>query len=260
MGKRVGIVGFGFLGSYLAHKLNGEKEIDLAFVYDLEQKKLKDLDPSLVINSLAEAPSRQPDLVVEMVDAEWVSQNAAFVLEFSDLLIASVSAFADERLHRNLDILAALNKRRYFISHGAIAGLDGIRDGKEIIQKVKITTIRPAHGYFDLKNLIKKNIKARTVIYEGPVRKACRLFPKNVNLFATVAIHGVGFDQTQCAIVVDPEIDIIRHIIEVKGQGLRWKIEVQAIPVGDSKKVYVPESFFQTVRRICSEKYGGVLI
>jgi aspartate dehydrogenase len=260
MGKRVGIVGYGLLGSYLARKLAGEKEIDIAFVYDVDQNKLKDLDPSLVIQSMAEAPRRRPDLVVEMVDAEWVSQNAVFVLEFSDLLIASVSAFADEKLHGNLDALAALNRRRYYISHGAIAGLDGIRDGKEIIQEVKISTIRPEHGYSDLKDLIKKKKKERTVIYEGPVRKACRLFPKNVNLFATVALFGLGFDQTQCAIVVDSDIDIIQHIIEVKGLGLRWKIEVQAIPVGDKKKVYVPESFFQTVKRICSEKYGEVLI
>jgi len=260
MGKRVGIVGYGLLGSYLAHKLNAEKELDIAFVYDGDRNKLKDLDPALVIKSLAEAPSRRPDLVVEMVTAEWVLENAAFVLEFSDLLIASVSAFADEKLHRKLDAAAALSRRRYYISHGAITGLDGIRDGKEIIQEVKITTIRPEHGYFNLKNLIKKKMKERTIIYEGPVRKACRLFPKNVNLFATVAIHGLGFDQTQCAIVVDPEIDIIQHFIEVKGQGLRWKIEVQAIPVGDRKKVYVSESFFQTVRRICSEKYGEVLL
>ena len=260
MGKRVGIVGYGLLGSYLVRKLNGEKEIDIAFVYDVDRNKLKDLDPSLVIKSLAEAPSRRPDLVVEMVNSEWVSENAAFVLEFSDLLIASVSAFADEKLNEKLDSVAELNRRRYYISHGAIAGLDGIRDGKEIIKEVKITTIRPEHGYFDLKDIIKKKMKARTVIYEGPVRKACRLFPKNVNLFATVAIHGLGFDQTQCAIVVDPEIDIIQHFIEVKGQGLRWKIEVQAIPIGYRKKVYVPESFFQTVRRICSEKYGEVLI
>jgi aspartate dehydrogenase len=243
----------------LFRKLQQEREIDIAFVYDIDRSKLAELDPSVVLESLERAPARKPDLVVEMVNWQWVLKNASFVLRFSDLLIASVAAFADETLQMQLNSVSAGNRTRYYISNGAITGLDGIRAGKEIIQEVKITTIRPEQGY-DLTNLAEQTITARTVLYDGPVRKACSLLPRNVNLFATVALYGLGFDRTQCAIVVDPEITIMKHIIEVKGPGIFWKIEVHAIPVDDKKKVYVPESFFQTVKRICSQDCGAILM
>ena len=118
-----------------------------------------------------------------------------------------------------------------------------------------MTTIRPQEGYG-----LKERLTKRTVLYDGPTRQACKLFPHNTNLHASLALHGLGFDLTHSTVIADPEARIKRHTIEVKGRGLNWKIEVQGAPLGDRSTPFVPVSVFQTVKRICSQRYGMKLV
>jgi aspartate dehydrogenase len=255
MVKKIGIVGYGTIGSYLYRKIGNEDDLRVEFVHDIDKSKLAGLASSLVINSIEEARERRPDLVVEVASSEWVKHFASVVLTFSDLLVVSVAAFAEEGLQEKLDAVAKANRTRYYISHGAIIGLDGVRDGREIIEEVKITTIRPQEGYG-----LKENISVKTVLYDGPTRKACQLFPKNVNIHASLALYGLGFDKTHSTVIADPESRVMRHIIEVKGRGLAWTIDVQAKPLGERTGAYAPESVFQTVKRICAQGYGKQLV
>ena len=255
MSGNIGIIGYGAIGSRLFERINADPALRVAFVYDVDQDKLSDLKPSLLLNSLKEARKREIDLVVEVVSVEWVKKYASTVLGFSDLLIVSVAAFAADGLRNELDAICRANKTRYYISHGAILGMDGIKDGREMIEAVKITTIRPQAGYG-----LKKKLSKRTVLYDGPTRKACELFPHNVNIHASLALHGLGFDKTHSTVIADPEATIMKHCIEVKGRGLEWKIEVQGKPIGARNSAYIPESVFQTVKRICTEKHGMTLI
>jgi aspartate dehydrogenase len=257
----IGIVGYGTIGSYLVSKINEDRNLCVEFVYDVDKDKLSNLDASLVLGSLEEAGERRADLIVEAAGPEWVRSYAPYVLEYADLLIASVGAFAEEGLKERLDAVAKANKTHYYISHGGILGLDGVRDGRDLLEDVRITTIRPQEGYHLTD--IKEKISKRTTLYEGSVRQACERFPRDVNIFASLALNGVGFDKTHASIIVDPDASVMRHIIEIKGRGLAWKIEVQTKPKRTATKVkgyYVPESFFQTVKRICSQHYGAVLI
>jgi len=261
MPRGIGIVGYGTIGSYLVSKINEDKDLYVEFVYDVDKDKLSNLDASLVLGSLEEARERKADLIVEVSNPEWVRSYAPFVLEFADLLIASVGAFAEKGLKERLDAVAKANKTHFYISHGGIIGLDGVRDGRDLLEDVRITTIRPQEGYHHTG--IKEKISKKTILYEGSVRKACELFPRDVNIFASLALHGIGFDKTHSSVIVDPNARVMRHIIEIKGRGLAWKIEVQTKPKRTATKVkgyYVPESFFQTVKQICSQHYGAVLM
>jgi len=253
--KKIGIVGYGTLGSYLVDKINEDKNLSLVFVYDVDKDKLSNLDNSIVLNSMEEAREREADLIVEVASAEWVESFASLVLEFTDLLIFSVTAFAEEGLQENLDKVAKANNTNYYISHGALLGLDGVRDGRDMIEEVSITTIKPPE-----KLGIKEKILSKKILYEGPTRKACELYPRNVNVHASLAIHGLGFDKTISKVIADPEVNTMRHIVEVKGQGLAWIIDVQSRPVGAVTGAYTPESAFQTVKRICTQEYGMKLI
>jgi len=255
MAKRIGIIGYGTIGSYLVRKIGLEKDLSIAFVCDVVQEKTLALPPSLVITSLEEARARRPDLIVEVAGQEWVKRYGSVVLEFSDLFIASAGAFAEEGLQEQLDAVCEANRTRYYISHGAIIGLDGVRDGREIIEEVKITTIRPQEGYG-----LKERLTQRTVLYEGPSRKACELFPHNVNIHASLALHGLGFDRTHSIVVADPDARVMRHLLQIKGRGFEWRIEIESKPLRERTGAYVPESIFQTVKRICSRKYGINLI
>jgi len=255
MGKKIGIIGYGTIGAYLVGKIKKDADLSLAFVFDTDSGKLSGLDEDLVLSSIDEARKRKADLVVEVADAECVTTMAPFVLQFSDLLVVSVTAFAEQGLMEKLDAVAMRHRTRYYVSHGAIVGLDGVKDGKELIDEAHITTIRPQEGYG-----LEEELKSRTVLYDGPTRGACRRFPKNVNIHASLALHGLGFDRTHSTVIADPEATVMEHIIDIRGRGLAWKIEVQGKPLGERTAAYVPVSVFQTLRRICSEECGMTLI
>lgn len=137
MVKKIGIVGYGTIGSYLFKRFDKEKDLSVEFVCDMDRGKLSHLDPSLVIDSMEEARGRKPDLIVEVASSEWVKSFAPAVLEFTDLFIVSVAALAEEELQERLDAVSKAHKTQYYISYGAIIGLDGVRDGKEIIEEVR---------------------------------------------------------------------------------------------------------------------------
>jgi aspartate dehydrogenase len=251
MPPKIGIVGYGTIGTYLVKRISADQTLKLDFIYDIDKERLSALDKSLILNSIEELKGREVNLVVEVADAGWVSKSAPLVLEQTDLLIFSVTAFAEEGLIEKLDRVAKDHGTSYYVSHGAILGLDGVRDGKEVLQQVMITTIKAPS-----KLGLKEKVSTRTVLYEGPTRKACELYPRNVNVHASLALHGLGFDKTISKIIADPEVLTMRHIIEVKGPGMSWTIDIQSSPVGAVTGAFTPESAFNTIRRICIHENG----
>jgi aspartate dehydrogenase len=97
------------------------------------------------------------------------------------------------------------------------------------------------------------------VIYDGPTRDACSLFPRNVNVHACVALCGIGFDRTHSVIIADPATKKMAHSIEVKGDGLEWKVEIAATAGGGVTSIYTPISGISTVRRVLARDYDIVL-
>jgi aspartate dehydrogenase len=55
------------------------------------------------------------------------------------------------------------------------------------------------------------------VIFDGSPREGAALYPKNVNIAATVALAGIGLDRTRLIIIADPTITT--HIVDVEAEG-----------------------------------------
>jgi aspartate dehydrogenase len=64
-----------------------------------------------------------------------------------------------------------------------------------------------------------------TVLYDGPTRAVCPLFPRNVNSHATVALAGIGFDRTRSVLIADPSLEVSVIEITAKGHGVAMRIE-----------------------------------
>jgi aspartate dehydrogenase len=64
-----------------------------------------------------------------------------------------------------------------------------------------------------------------TVLYDGPTRAICPLFPRNVNSHATVALAGIGFDRTRSVLVADPSLEVSVIELTARGKGVAMKIE-----------------------------------
>lgn len=70
----------------------------------------------------------------------------------------------------------------------------------------------------------------------------------------------MGFDKTRSTIVSDPSVKGNTHIIEIKAEGVNFKIEVCSEPQGLVTGAYTPVSAFNTVRRICLDSYGIIIV
>jgi len=249
---RIGIVGCGVVGSHIvkAARELGFAEID--FVYDEKIEQMQKIPSVETLKDPSVIASREVDLVIETAIDKAVYEIAPQVLAKRDLLIFSITSLADDALRNSLQELCRKNGTRLYIPHGAILGLDGVYDGRSVIDEVTITTIK------NPKNLGLEK-PASGVLYDGPTRGACKLFPRNVNVHAALAVVGLGFDRTRSVVIADAKAIQMTHEIHVKGNGLEWHIRISSRPVGAVTGSYTPESAAMTVRRILAGDYGIVL-
>lgn len=252
MKKKIGLIGFGVIGSHVFHRIVEEGLMEVGFVFEVDRNKTDYMEPSLLLTSFDDFEKRPVDLVVEAALPQAVKELGPRILKNSDLLIFSLTSLADNDFRQKMETTAKTSGTRIYVPHGAFVGLDGIHDGMKMIETVQVTTIKSPKNL----GLEDRGITQPVVVYEGSTRGACERFPRNVNSHACLALAGLGFDKTRSKIIADPSTNSMAHVIEVTGKGLRWKIEIESIPAGAVTGAYTPESAYQTVRRICVEEIG----
>ncbi|MDR2866552.1 MAG: aspartate dehydrogenase [Methanomassiliicoccaceae archaeon] len=224
---RLAIVGCGSIGSELAEAADGMTEVKR--IYLLDQRGLaaealaSKLKKAEAVRSI-EGELYHCDLVIEAA-----SQNAAreiipkVVGRGVDIMIMSVGALVDDDYRNNVYATARNTGARILVPSGALCGTDALSSASVgNIDLVRLITTKNPESIEDVPYLKKKGIdlsgiKGPTVIYEGTAREAVKLFPKNVNVAATVSIMGVGFDRTQVTVIADPAAQANSHELIVKG-------------------------------------------
>jgi aspartate dehydrogenase len=223
--------------------------LELAFVYSRDANRFAGLNTSVGITSESESFSRPVDLIVEAAHTDLIKALASRVIEKSDLLIFSVTALADDDFRESLRNAAFAHGRNVFLPHGAIIGIDGLIDAGPTLQSVTITTTKSPAS-------LGLPPQEHKVVYEGSTRGACAKFPRNVNVHATIALAGVGFDRTISRIVADPSVSTNSHLLEVNGAGYKFKIEVSSEAGGKVSGAYMLQSAVSTLERV-SRTAGG---
>jgi aspartate dehydrogenase len=250
---RIGVLGGGSIGGFLARKILAGTVGDaaeLSYVFDIDEHRLQDFPARCRVTQPPDLFERPADLVVEAVTADVLKTVALRIVERSDMLLFSVTALADEAFRAALEAAAIEHGRNVFLPHGAIVGLDGLVDAGPTLESVTVTTTKSPAS-------LGLPPDALTVVYEGPVREACALFPRNVNVHAAVALAGLGFDRTISRIVADPAVSTNSHVIDIKGSGYRFRIEVSSEASGKVTGAYTPQSALGTLQRLC--RPGGGL-
>lgn len=238
--RRVGLLGYGKIGRAIADELSTMENIQLAFIQD-------PFAPSSKLAPVFQHPDPQRyasvDLVIECATADVLKGQIDQILSHCDLMMFSVTAFSDATFEQQALALCQRYNTHIYFPHGAILGLDGIFDGRSIIRSVCIeTTKNPAS--------LSRTDTERTVLYEGPTREACRLFPRNVNVHAAIALAGIGFDRTTSRIVADPAVHTNTHIITVEGEGISFQLDVSSFSSGGVTGAYTPISARGSLRRL----------
>lgn len=218
---KVGLIGCGSIGSYLACNLGKE----LVWAVDSDEKARKGiLTQGVKCKVLREIPEKcgGADLVVEAA-----SQGAVGLLEgclaYSDAMVLSVGALADGGLLKRLIAVAKKNGRKIYVPSGAIGGLDAVGAVASCSSAVILESTK-------LPQSLGRGDKTRTVVFEGNAKDAVRLFPKNMNVSAALALAGAGFEGTMVRVISDPAADKNVHRITVESEAGRMRFEFENVP------------------------------
>ena len=165
------------------------------------------------------------DLVIEAASRDAAVEMIPKVVGRGvDIMIMSVGALVDDDYRNSVYETARNTGARILVPSGALCGTDGLSSSTVgEISEVKLTTTKNPDGlagipYLTEKGIFLEKITKPTVIYEGNAREAVKLFPKNINVAATVSIMGIGFDRTKVKIIVDPKAKSNSHELTVKGE------------------------------------------
>ena len=254
---RIGIVGLGYVGRYVYEQISSRPELglEIAFVHELASERLAGLPPELILPDLHAFASRRPDLVVEMAHPAVTRQFGELFLQETDYLPLSMTAFADEALRQRLLETARRSGTCLFVPHGAVVGLENIFEGRDLWEEVTVVMKKsPRNLDFSAALQFKPaDLTKATVLYDGPTRAVCPLFPRNVNSHATVALAGIGFDRTRSVLIADPSLDVSVIELTARGKGAAMRIE-RSNPLKGVSGVFTLHS---TLAAVCRAKGSG---
>jgi len=256
---RIGLIGFGTLGSYVYEQLTTRPELglDIAFVCDPVAEKTRSLPEELILTDLAGFAERRTDLVVEMAGASVTREHGAAILERTDYMPLSTTALADAALFDRLLDTAHANGHCLFVPHGAAVGIENLFECRDLWDSVRVV-MRKNPKNLDFSNAPEwkgRTISEETLLYDGPTRGVCPLFPRNVNSHAAIALAGIGFDRTHSVLVADPTLDVSIIEIEARGRGVHMQIE-RSNPLKGVSGVFTLRSILSGILRAKSRPTG----
>ncbi|MGK8207791.1 aspartate dehydrogenase [Burkholderia cenocepacia] len=242
--ERIAVIGMGAMGRRVVTSLRAGTHGDLpvaGFDPHGDAALLKrDLNVEL-FSTVDELLAWKPTVVVECAGHQAVEHVVAHCLERGvDAIVASVGALSSESLRAKLHDAQLSGQSELTVVSGAIGGLDalsaargsGIQSVRYIGRKPPRAWVgSPAEAQFEL-----AAITEPTVIFEGSAAESARLYPKNANVTAAVALAGIGFENTVVTMMADPGVDKNVHEVEATGPFGRLVIRLENNPLPDNPR------------------------
>ncbi|NLL94547.1 MAG: aspartate dehydrogenase [Thermoplasmatales archaeon] len=267
---RITIVGCGVIGSKLAIAADAMDDVKRIYLVDIKKGKAealeKKLNKAIVVNSVEEE-LYHCDLVIEAASQEAAREiMSKSVGRGVDIMVMSVGALVDDEFRDLMFERARNNGCRIYIPSGAVCGTDGLRAAHvdELESVELITTKGPkslAHiAFFEEKGIDVDKIEEKTIVYTGTAREAVALFPKNVNVAATVSLLGIGFDKTVVKVVLDPKAKSNHHELRLKGAFGEMACNTFNVPSPDNPKTshLASLSAISALKRIVRNEWIGI--
>jgi aspartate dehydrogenase len=215
MAKKVGLIGCGAIGTVLAEAIERKLVVcDELVVFDVDASKAETLKAALkfpvkIAASVDELLAFKPKVVVEAA-----GQQA--VRDYYEKLLASKA----ELIFMSTGALLGLNTEnsRVHFPAGAIGGLDALWAAANAgISEVTLTSRKNPQA-------LGKTNTEETIIYEGTAEEAAKLFPREMNVAATLALT-VKPAQVDVKVVSDPKVKRNTHEIHAKWRYGEMKLQ-----------------------------------
>lgn len=243
---KIGIVGCGAIGSRLAKSIveNFSDKAELSGLYDMDLEKAYSLASELkkknIVALSLEDLIKKCSFVIEAASAKISKSVAKLSIESGrDIMIMSVGGMLEAE---DIFDLAREMKRNIYFPSGAICGLDAVKAAAlSKIDKITLTTRKPPAGLIGNPYLLKSNInldriQGETVVFEGSVDMAVKLFPQNINVAATLSLASGCKDKILVKIITSPEYTKNSHEILVEGDFGKIQSISENIPCADNPK------------------------
>ena len=204
--RKVGIIGCGAIGTLIAEAVERRMVVcDELIIYDFDGKKSEALKSSLrfpvtVVASLDEMLELIPKAIVEAASQQAVRKYMERIVSAGiDLIVMSTGA------------LLSLNVQssKVHVPSGAIGGLDALSSAALAGIDEVILISRKNPRALDLNN------KEAKVVYDGDAAEAARLYPREMNVAATLALT-VKPAKVRVQVVSDPDVQRNTHEFKVQ--------------------------------------------
>ncbi len=206
MPKRVGLIGCGAIGTVLAEAIERKLvDCDELVVFDVDAAKAQKLKASLdfpvqIVANVEELLAKKPKVVVEAASQQAVKQYYDQVLSANvDFIVMSTGALLELNT----------NSPRLHFSSGAIGGLDALSAAALAgIDEITLTSRKNPKAFG-------KTNTEEAAVYEGHAEEAAKLFPREMNVAATLALT-VKPTKVKVRVVSDPAVERNTHEIQAK--------------------------------------------
>ena len=240
---RIGLIGFGTIARELLARLpgtlDGAAPVVAAVLSERTLERRGGGKPAdgleATFGTARELLAWGPELVIECAAHAGVEAHVPPCLRHGvDVIVVSVGALADGDLHARLEQEARRGGGRMILPAGAIGGLDLLGAlGQAGLESVRYRSVKPPAAWRgspaeDLLDL--DAVDSPATFFEGDARGAARDFPKNANVAATLALHGLGFERTEVRLVADPGASGNTHEIEARGASGEFSLRVTGRP------------------------------
>ncbi len=206
MAKKVGLIGCGAIGTVLAEAIDRKLVVcDELVVFDVDMSQAQKLKaklkfPVAIVSNVDELLATEPKVVIEAAGQGAVHQYYdKLVGSGAELIFMSTGALLDHDTS---------NPHVHFPA-GAIGGIDAIAAAANAgIQEITLTTRKSPKA-------LGKQVTEETVTFQGDAEEAAKLFPREMNVAATLALT-VKPVKVEVKVVVDPATTRNTHEIHVK--------------------------------------------
>lgn len=239
--RDVTLIGYGAIGRALHARLRGNAGVRIVHL----------------VVSAASVSQVQQAVGPEVVVSDAVPANATLVLECAghgaladhvlpalrrgiECAVLSVGALSQAGLAEQFEAAARQGGTQLHLLPGAIGGIDAIAAARLAgLDEVTYTGRKPPQGWrgspaetlCDLDRLIEP-----VLILQASAREAARLYPKNANVAATVALAGLGLDATTVRLYADPGVRQNVHEIALRGVFGEMHLTLRGKPLADNPR------------------------